>query len=328
MDAQLRELQRRVDAEAATTTRLIEEVRRVIVGQNALLERLIICLLARGHVLVEGVPGLAKTLAAKSMAGAVSASFQRIQFTPDLLPADLIGTLVYNPKEATFDPKKGPIFTQFLLADEINRAPAKVQSALLEAMQECQVTLGGKTFPLPDPFFVMATENPIEQEGTYPLPEAQVDRFLMKVILTYPSAEEERQMVDRMSTGRVPVAAAVVAPEDILRARVVVDGLYVDGRIKDYVVRLVQATRTPSRFKLSAEGYIRYGASPRATLFLTLAAKAHAFLRGRAYVTPEDVKAVGMDVLRHRLILTYEAEAESITAENLLSRIFESVEVP
>ncbi len=328
MDAQLRELQRRVDAEAATTTRLIEEVRRVIVGQNALLERLIICLLARGHVLVEGVPGLAKTLAAKSMAGAVSASFQRIQFTPDLLPADLIGTLVYNPKEATFDPKKGPIFTQFLLADEINRAPAKVQSALLEAMQECQVTLGGKTFPLPDPFFVMATENPIEQEGTYPLPEAQVDRFLMKVILTYPSAEEERQMVDRMSTGRVPVVAPVVAPEDILRARVVVDGLYVDGRIKDYVVRLVQATRTPSRFKLSAEGYIRYGASPRATLFLTLAAKAHAFLRGRAYVTPEDVKAVGMDVLRHRLILTYEAEAESITAENLLSRIFESVEVP
>lgn len=328
MDAQLRELQRRVDAEAATTTRLIEEVRRVIVGQNALLERLIICLLARGHVLVEGVPGLAKTLAAKSMAGAVSASFQRIQFTPDLLPADLIGTLVYNPKEATFDPKKGPIFTQFLLADEINRAPAKVQSALLEAMQECQVTLGGKTFPLPDPFFVMATENPIEQEGTYPLPEAQVDRFLMKVVLTYPSPEEERQMVDRMSTGRVPVAAAVVAPEDILRARMVVDGLYVDGRIKDYVVRLVQATRTPSRFKLSAEGYIRYGASPRATLFLTLAAKAHAFLRGRAYVTPEDVKAVGMDVLRHRLILTYEAEAESITAENLLSRIFESVEVP
>ncbi len=328
MDAQLRELQRRVDAEAATTTRLIEEVRRVIVGQNALLERLIICLLARGHVLVEGVPGLAKTLAAKSMAGAVSASFQRIQFTPDLLPADLIGTLVYNPKEGTFDPKKGPIFTQFLLADEINRAPAKVQSALLEAMQECQVTLGSKTFPLPDPFFVMATENPIEQEGTYPLPEAQVDRFLMKVVLTYPSAEEERQMVDRMSTGRIPVATAVVAPEDILRARVVVDGLYVDGRIKDYVVRLVQATRTPSRFKLSAEGYIRYGASPRATLFLTLAAKAHAFLRGRAYVTPEDVKAVGMDVLRHRLILTYEAEAESITPENLLSRIFESVEVP
>jgi MoxR-like ATPase len=328
MDAQLREIQRRVDAEAATTTRLIEEVRRVIVGQNALLERLIICLLARGHVLVEGVPGLAKTLAAKSMAGAVSASFQRIQFTPDLLPADLIGTLVYNPKEATFDPKKGPIFTQFLLADEINRAPAKVQSALLEAMQECQVTLGSQTFPLPDPFFVMATENPIEQEGTYPLPEAQVDRFLMKVVLTYPTAEEERQMVDRMSTGRIPVVSAVVAPEDILRARVVVDGLYVDGRIKDYVVRLVQATRTPSRFKLSAEGYIRYGASPRATLFLTLAAKAHAFLRGRAYVTPEDVKAVGMDVLRHRLILTYEAEAESITPENLLSRIFESVEVP
>ena len=328
MDAQLRELQRKVDAEAAPVTRLLDEIRHVIVGQSALLDRLVICLLARGHVLVEGVPGLAKTLAVKSLAGATSCSFQRIQFTPDLLPADLVGTLIYNPKEATFEPKKGPIFTQILLADEINRAPAKVQSALLEGMQERQVTIGSTTYPLPDPFFVMATENPIEQEGTYPLPEAQVDRFLMKVVITYPSPEDERVIVERMGTGAPPSVSAVVSAEDILRARTVVDELYVDGRIKDYVVRLVQATRYPSRFKVAAEGYIRYGASPRATLFLTLAAKAHAFVKGRAYVTPEDVKSVGMDVLRHRLILTYEAEAESVTPENLLARIFESVEVP
>jgi MoxR-like ATPase len=328
MDAQLRELQRKVDTEAASVTRLLDEIRHVIVGQSALLDRLVICLLARGHVLVEGVPGLAKTLAVKSLAGATSCSFQRIQFTPDLLPADLMGTLIYNPKEATFEPKKGPIFTQILLADEINRAPAKVQSALLEGMQERQVTIGSTTYPLPDPFFVMATENPIEQEGTYPLPEAQVDRFLMKVVITYPSPEDERAIVERMGTGAPPSVSAVVSPEDILRARTVVDELYVDGRIKDYVVRLVQATRYPSRFKVAAEGYIRYGASPRATLFLTLAAKAHAFVKGRAYVSPEDVKSVGMDVLRHRLILTYEAEAESVTPENLLGRIFESVEVP
>ena len=328
MDAQLRELQRKVDSEAASVTRLLDEIRHVIVGQSALLDRLVICLLARGHVLVEGVPGLAKTLAVKSLAGATSCSFQRIQFTPDLLPADLVGTLIYNPKEATFEPKKGPIFTQILLADEINRAPAKVQSALLEGMQERQVTIGSTTYPLPDPFFVMATENPIEQEGTYPLPEAQVDRFLMKVVITYPSPEDERVIVERMGTGAPPSVSPVVSPDDILKARSVVDELYVDGRIRDYVVRLVQATRYPSRFKVAAEGYIRYGASPRATLFLTLAAKAHAFVKGRAYVTPEDVKSVGMDVLRHRLILTYEAEAESVTPENLLSRIFESVEVP
>jgi MoxR-like ATPase len=328
MDAQLKELQSRVEAESATVARLIQEVRQVIVGQTTLLERLIICLLARGHVLVEGVPGLAKTLAVKCLSGAISANFHRIQFTPDLLPADLIGTLVYNPKEAQFEPKKGPIFTQILLADEINRAPAKVQSALLEAMQERQVTIGNTTYPLPDPFFVMATQNPIEQEGTYPLPEAQVDRFLMKTVIAYPSVEEERMIVDRMSTATPPTVKPVIGVDDILRARSVVDALYVDGRIKDYVVRLVQATRYPSRFKVSAEGYIRYGASPRATLFLTLASKAHAFIKGRSYVTPEDVKGVGMDILRHRLILTYEAEAESVTPENLISRIFESVEVP
>jgi len=328
MDAQVKEVQKRVDSEAPTVARLIGEVRTVIVGQQALLDRLVIALLARGHVLVEGVPGLAKTLAVKSLAGAVSASFQRVQFTPDLLPADLVGTLVYNPKEGVFEPKKGPIFTQILLADEINRAPAKVQSALLECMQERQVTLGGTTHLLPEPFFVMATQNPIEQEGTYPLPEAQVDRFLMKVVLTYPTPEEERQIIDRMATAEPPAVKPVLSVEDVLRARKVADSLYVDARIKDYVVRLVQATRNPGRLRISAEGYVRYGASPRAALFLTLAAKAHAFLRGRAYVTPEDVKAVGLDVLRHRLILTYEAEAESVTPESLLARIFEGVEVP
>jgi len=328
MDPQLRELQKRVDDETGAIARLLSEVRKVIVGQQGLLDRLVISLLARGHVLVEGVPGLAKTLAVKSLAGALKASFQRVQFTPDLLPADLVGTLVYNPREGVFEPKKGPVFTHVLLADEINRAPAKVQSALLECMQERQVTLGGTTYPLPEPFFVMATENPIEQEGTYPLPEAQVDRFLMKVVLTYPSAEEERLIIDRMAVGVPPSVSPVLSVEDVLRARAVADSLYVDGRIKDYVVRLVQATRNPGKFRVAAEGYIRYGASPRAALFLTVAAKGHAFLRGRAYVTPEDVKAVGLDVLRHRLILTYEAEAESVTAEDLLSRIFESVEVP
>jgi MoxR-like ATPase len=328
MDAQLREIQRKVDEQGFVATRLLDEVRKVIVGQGALLDRLLIALLARGHVLVEGVPGLAKTLAVKSLAGAISAKFQRIQFTPDLLPSDLIGTLIYNPRDGVFESKKGPIFTQILLADEINRAPAKVQSALLEAMQERQVTLGDTTYPLPDPFFVMATENPIEQEGTYPLPEAQVDRFLMKVVVGYPSPEEERVMVERMATAVAPKVSAVVTPEEILSARAVVDSLYVDARIKDYAVRLIQATREPAKFGVKAEGHIRYGASPRATLFLVLAAKAHAFIKGRAYVTPEDVKALGMDVLRHRLILTYEAEAESVTPENLLSRIFESVEVP
>jgi MoxR-like ATPase len=328
MDAQLKELQRKVDSEAASMARLLDEVRRVIVGQSGLLDRLTICLLSRGHALVEGVPGLAKTLAAKSLAAATTCAFQRIQFTPDLLPSDLVGTLVFNPKETTFEPRKGPIFTQFLLADEINRAPAKVQSALLEAMEERQVTLGSTTFALPEPFFVMATENPIEQEGTYPLPEAQVDRFLMKIVIGYPTPEEERAIVDRMSTGTPPKVGRVLGAEDILRARSVVDQLYVDARIKDYVVRLVQATRNPGKFRVSAEGFIRYGASPRATLYLTLAAKAHAFIRGRAYVTPEDVKAVGLDVLRHRLILTYEAEAESVTSEALLGRIFEAVEVP
>jgi MoxR-like ATPase len=328
MDSQVRDIQKRVDAQAGVLATFLDEVRKVIVGQGALLERLVMGLLSRGHILVEGVPGLAKTLAVKSLAGAIEAQYQRVQFTPDLLPADLIGTLIFNPKESSFEPKKGPIFTQVLLADEINRAPAKVQSALLEAMQERQVTLGETTYPLPELFFVMATENPIEQEGTYPLPEAQVDRFIMKVVLDYPSPEEERLIINRMGTGTIPQVKPVVRPDQITQARTVVDEIYVDERIKEYVVRLIQATRSPDAFKIPAKGYIRYGASPRASLFLVLASKAHAFMRGRGYVTPEDVKAVGVDVLRHRLILTYEAEAESITSENLLARIFESVEVP
>ncbi|MEJ2367562.1 MAG: MoxR family ATPase [Acidobacteriota bacterium] len=328
MDSQVRDIQKRVDAQAGVLATFLDEVRKVIVGQGALLERLVMGLLSRGHILVEGVPGLAKTLAVNSLAGAIEAQYQRVQFTPDLLPADLIGTLIFNPKESSFEPKKGPIFTQVLLADEINRAPAKVQSALLEAMQERQVTLGETTYPLPELFFVMATENPIEQEGTYPLPEAQVDRFIMKVVLDYPSPEEERLIINRMGTGTIPQVKPVVRPDQITQARTVVDEIYVDERIKEYVVRLIQATRSPDAFKIPAKGYIRYGASPRASLFLVLASKAHAFMRGRGYVTPEDVKAVGVDVLRHRLILTYEAEAESITSENLLARIFESVEVP
>ena len=328
MDSQLRAIQKKVDDSAFVVSGLLAEVRKVIVGQGGLLDRLVIALLARGHVLVEGVPGLAKTLAVKSLASSISAKFQRVQFTPDLLPSDLIGTLIYNPKEGVFESKKGPIFTQILLADEINRAPAKVQSALLEAMQERQVTLGDKTYGLPDPFFVMATENPIEQEGTYPLPEAQVDRFLMKVIVDYPTPEEERAMLDRMGGGKVPEVKAAISPGDILAARAVVDELYMDSRIKDYAVKLIQATRSPAKFGVRAEGHIRFGASPRATLFLTLAAKAHAFVKGRAFVTPEDIKAIGPDVLRHRIILTYEAEAESVTPEKLLAKIFESVEVP
>ena len=328
MDAQLKELQKRVDEATPTVSAVIQEVRKVIVGQGALLERLLICLLSRGHILVEGVPGLAKTLAVTSFAGAISSSFQRIQFTPDLLPSDLVGTLIYDPRESVFKPKKGPLFTQVLLADEINRAPAKVQSALLEAMQEEQITLGDTTYTLPDPFFVMATENPIEQEGTYPLPEAQVDRFLMKVVLDYPSVEEERMIIDRMASVSPPEVSAAVKIEEIVEARDVVDQLYVDKRIKEYVVNLVRATRGPGGFKGSSEGYIRYGASPRATLFLTLAAKAHAFVKGRAYVTPEDVKSIGLDVLRHRLILTYEAEAEGVTPEAVLASIFDEVEVP
>jgi MoxR-like ATPase len=329
MDAGITAINERVKEESACLYRLREEIGRVIVGQRYLVDRLMIGLLANGHVLLEGVPGLAKTLSVKTLAQAVNASFQRLQFTPDLLPADLIGTLIYNPREGVFTIKKGPIFANIILADEINRAPAKVQSALLEAMQERQVTIGDETYPLPDPFLVLATQNPIEQEGTYPLPEAQVDRFMLKLSITYPSREEERQILDRMaSTSNHAGASPVIHTEDILRLRALVDQIYLDDKIKDYIIDLVFATRNPSAYKLDLQRLIQYGASPRATLHLTLAAKAHAFLQGRGYVTPQDVKSIGHDILRHRIIVTYEAEAEDIDADAVVKSVFDGVPVP
>ncbi|HXI01741.1 MAG TPA: MoxR family ATPase [Candidatus Saccharimonadales bacterium] len=317
-----------VRREAAFVEGLLGEMRKVLVGQKAMLDRLLIGVLCDGHVLLEGVPGLAKTLAVKTFSETIDARFQRIQFTPDLLPADLIGTLIYNQKEGVFTPKKGPIFANVILADEINRAPAKVQSALLEAMQERQVTIGETTFPLPDPFLVLATQNPIEQEGTYPLPEAQVDRFMLKVKVGYPTREEEKQILERMTAPSLPRAEKVITTEAVAAARRAVGEVYVDERIKDYVVAIVHATRRPAELNLDVGGLIQYGASPRATIFLTMAARAHAFVRGRGYVTPEDVKAIGPDVLRHRLILTYEAEAQEVTPEQVVQRIFDAVEVP
>jgi MoxR-like ATPase len=328
MHEEVQAIQERVQRESAVVEQLLAEVRKVMVGQRYLLERMVIGLLARGHLLLEGVPGLAKTLAVRTFAAAVRGSFQRIQFTPDLLPADLTGTLVFNQKDGTFVPRKGPLFANFVLADEVNRAPAKVQSALLEAMQERQVTLGDHTFPLPAPFLVLATQNPIEQEGTYPLPEAQVDRFMLKLKVDYPTPEEERQILDRMSGASEPAASPVVSIADLDRARDAMYSIYVDERIKDYAVRLVQATRRPREFNVELEGLVQYGASPRATLYLVAAARGHAFLRGRGFVTPEDVKAIGHDVLRHRLILSFEAEAESVTADELVQRVFDAIEVP
>jgi len=328
MSESVQEVQDRVQREAVAIEQLLTEVRRVIVGQKYLLDRMVIGLMTRGHLLLEGVPGLAKTLAVRSLAGAVHGGFQRIQFTPDMLPADLTGTLIYNQKDGTFVPRKGPLFTNFVLADEVNRAPAKVQSALLEAMQERQVTIGDTTYPLPTPFLVLATQNAIEQEGTYPLPEAQVDRFLLKIKLDYPSSEEERQILDRMSGAEIPEIKPVITLEDLERARQAMHAIYVDDRIKDYAVRLVHATRRPKEFKLDLEGLLQYGASPRATLALIAASRAHAFLRGRGFVSPEDVKAIGHDVLRHRLILSFEAEAESVTADEVVQRVFDAVPVP
>ena len=324
----VQEVQERVQREAAVLEQLLGEVRKVIVGQRYLLDRMVIGLLAGGHLLLEGVPGLAKTLSVRTLAAAVRGSFRRIQFTPDLLPADLTGTLVYNQKDGNFVPRKGPLFANFVLADEINRAPAKVQSALLESMQERQVTIGDTTYPLPAPFLVLATQNPIEQEGTYPLPEAQVDRFMLKLKLDYPSPAEEREILDRMSAPEVPEPTAVVALEDLERAREALHQIYVDDRIKDYAVRLVHATREPREYELDLEGLLQYGASPRATLYLIAAGRAHAFLKGRGFVTPEDIKAIGADVMRHRLILSFEAEAESITPDQVVQRVFDAVEVP
>ena len=302
---------------------------KVIVGQKYLIERLLIGILSSGHVLLEGVPGLAKTMSVMTLARAMQAGFQRIQFTPDLLPADLVGTLIYNPKSGDFTIRKGPIFTNIVLADEINRAPAKVQSALLEAMQDRQVTIGDQTFQLEDPFLVLATQNPIEHEGTYPLPEAQVDRFMLKLIITYPDKKEEREILERMAlTKKDFKVTPVISPADILRLRSIVDEIYIDDKIKDYIVDIVFASREPKAYNLKMEDFIEYGASPRATIYLALAAKAHAFIRGRGFVTPQDVKSIGMDVLRHRVIITYEAEAEEIRAEDIVQKIFDTVEVP
>jgi MoxR-like ATPase len=318
----------RVRTESQDLTRLIDEVGRVIVGQKYMVERLMIGLLADGHILLEGVPGLAKTTAIKTLAQSIHTDFARVQFTPDLLPADLTGTQVYSPKDGTFSVKRGPIFTNLLLADEINRAPAKVQSALLEAMQERHVTIGGTTFPLANPFMVLATQNPIEQEGTYPLPEAQVDRFMLKLNVTYPTREEEMEILERQ-TGRVPSAVTpVMKPEQILRLRQIVRDIYVDDKVKKYIVDIVFASRDPEAAGLDLKPLIAFGASPRATIYLTQAARAHAALRGRGYVTPEDVKAIGLDVLRHRIIVTYEAEAEEVTPEEIARRILDKVEVP
>jgi MoxR-like ATPase len=308
---------------------VMQAMEQVIVGQRAMLERLLVGLLANGHVLLEGVPGLAKTRAVTTLAQALRADYQRIQFTPDLLPADLIGTLIYQPHTSSFQVRKGPVFAHIVLADEINRAPAKVQSALLEAMQEGQVTIGDTSFALPQPFLVLATQNPLEQEGTYPLPEAQVDRFMLKLHVTYPSRDEELQILERMAHTQVASKITpVVTTADILAARQVVDAIYLDDKVKQYIVDLVLATRQPQAYKLALGEYIEYGASPRATIYLALAAKAFAFLRGRGYVTPQDVKSIGMDVLRHRVLVTYEAEAEEITAETLIQRIFDHLPVP
>jgi len=326
-------LAEKVREKSLLVSALLAEIRKVIVGQNALVERLVVGLLADGHLLLEGVPGLAKTLAVRTLARGLDASFARIQFTPDLLPADLVGTLVFNPKTQEFVARRGPLFAHIILADEINRAPAKVQSALLEAMQERQVTLGDGTAPLPDPFLVLATQNPIEQEGTYPLPEAQVDRFLMKLKVGYPSKAEERQILERMGETTESEASAtvrpVLSPGQIRELRALVRSLYADDRLKNYLVELVAATRDPKSYKLAELGdFVAYGASPRATLALLSAARAHAFLEGRGYVVPEDVKSVALDVLRHRVLLSYEAEAENVTSDQVVSRILERVEVP
>ncbi|MDE6871682.1 MAG: AAA family ATPase [Bacteroidales bacterium] len=325
----IKELNDRIQRESSFVDILTMEMNKVIVGQKHLVENLLIGLLANGHILLEGVPGLAKTLAINTLASSVDARFSRIQFTPDLLPADVIGTLIYSQKSEQFQIRKGPIFANFVLADEINRSPAKVQSALLEAMQERQVTIGDETFRLPEPFLVMATQNPIEQEGTYPLPEAQVDRFMLKVVVDYPKKEEERLIVRMNNTGEFPKASPVMTPEDIVRARSVVRDVYMDEKIERYIVDLVYATRTPQEYGLgSLSSLISYGGSPRASISLSMASKAYAFIKRRGYVIPEDVRAVCNEVLRHRIGLTYEAEAENVTTENIISEIINAVEVP
>ena len=323
------EISAKVEAKLPTISKLVEEIGTVIVGQKNMIEKLLIGLLSDGHILVEGVPGLAKTTAIKTLSEAIQAQFQRIQFTPDLLPADLVGTQIYNPKDGTFTIKKGPLFTHFVLADEINRAPAKVQSALLESMQERQVTIGEETHLLPEPFLVLATQNPVEQEGTYPLPEAQVDRFMLKVRVDYPNRPEEIEIMKRMRGKSQTAINKVLTPEEILSCRELVQQVFVDDKIYEYVANLVFATRAPSDFNLKEiAGLIEYGASPRASIYLIKAAQAYAFLKGRGYVTPQDIKNIGADVMRHRVLISYEAEAQNMTSDDIILKIFDSVDVP
>ncbi len=329
MNAGISAINEQVKEASAFLQPLMGEINKVVIGQKYLVERLIVGLLADGHVLLEGVPGLAKTTSVKALAQSLNICFSRIQFTPDMLPADVVGTQIYNPQSGQFTTRQGPVFANLVLADEINRAPAKVQSALLEAMQERQVTIGDQTYPLPKPFLVLATQNPVEQEGTYPLPEAQVDRFMLKCKIDYPSRDEERQILDLMArTGTPPVAQPVVEPDQIMHARQMINDIYVDDKVKDYIVDLVCCTRNPESYQLNLQELIQLGASPRATIALTLAAKAYAFLRGRGYVTPQDVKSIGLDVLRHRVAVTFEAEAEERTSESIVQTIFDELPVP
>ncbi len=328
MEYEVQAMNERVQRESEFVADLQKAIGNVIVGQRYMIDRLLIGILCDGHVLIEGVPGLAKTLAVKTLAAAIDTKFQRLQFTPDLLPADLLGTQVYNPGDHTFTVKKGPIFSNLVLADEINRAPAKVQSALLECMQERQVTIGDTTYPLDFPFLVMATQNPIEQEGTYPLPEAQVDRFMLKLRVTYPTRDEEKTIMEAVTRGKLPEIKAVITADDLRRVQSTVREIYMDEKVKNYILDIVFATRDPEQFNLPIKHLIAYGGSPRATIYLAMASKAHAFLRGRGFVTPEDVKAIGPDVLRHRLIVTYEAEAEELDSEAVLQLVFDHIEVP
>ena len=323
-------IQNEVEKSSAVLGNVRSEIARVIVGQQEIIDRLLIGIIANGHILIEGVPGLAKTLIISSLASVFDASYSRIQFTPDLLPADITGTMIYNPKSGDFSVKKGPVFANFILADEINRAPSKVQSALLEAMQERQVTLGDNTFPLPNPFFVMATQNPIEQEGTYPLPEAHIDRFFMKLKIKYPAYDEERQILERMVNEQPIPLQKVLSPKDIEEMREVMHKVYMEEKLKDYILHLVNSTRHPERYPRlnDLKGLIEFGASPRATIFLARAAKTNAYISGRAYVIPDDIKMIAKDVLRHRIILSYEAEAEELTSEDIINRILDEIEVP
>ena len=329
MSSTAEQLKPAIEAQAQRLDQLREEVAKVIVGQRYMIDRILLALISDGHILLEGIPGLAKTTAVKTVAAAIDTGFSRIQFTPDLLPADLIGTEIFRPQQQDFVVKKGPVFTNLLLADEINRAPAKVQSALLEAMQERQVTIGGETHPLPDPFLVLATQNPIEQEGTYPLPEAQVDRFMLKLKVDYPNKQEEKEIMRRMARRHRPEVGTVLSPADIREMRDIADEIYIDGKVEDYIVEVVFASREPSVFGLDRlERLIDYGASPRASIYLAQAAKVQAFMAGRTYVTPQDIKTIGPDVLRHRILISYEAEAQDLDSDDLIQEIFNTVDVP